>query len=57
MKRYTYNQLVERMEYMGNNLAEVAVGRMMDIVEEHTGDYPSWNDFAPDWVVRNCIGH
>ena len=56
-ERYTYRQLVDRMESKGNNLADVAVGRMMDIVEEQTGTYPDWDDFAPDWVVKNCIGH
>ena len=54
--KYTYRQLVARMERMGNNLADVAVGRMMDIVEEQTGEYPSWSDIAPDWVVSNCLG-
>lgn len=57
MKQYTYRQLVDHMENMGCNLADVAVGRMMDIVEEQTGDYPCWGDIAPDWVVMNCIGH
>ena len=54
--KYTFRQLVDRMERMGNNLADVAVGRMMEIIEEQTGDYPSWGDIAPDWVVRNCLG-
>lgn len=54
--KYTFSQLVTRMERMGNNLADVAVGRMMDIIEEQTGEYPSWSDIAPDWVVRNCLG-
>ena len=52
--KYTYHQLVERMEDMGCNLAEVAVGRMMDIVAEQTGYFPNWDDMAPDWVVNNC---
>ena len=56
-EKYTYQQLVDRMESKGNNLADVAVGRMMDIVEEQTGTYPDWNDVAPEWVVKNCIGH
>lgn len=52
----TYNDLVEKMEALGCNLAEVAIGRMMDIVEEETGRFPDWNDKAPEWVVKNCIG-
>lgn len=56
VREYTYRQLIERMERKGNNLAEVAVGRMMDIIEEQTGTYPDWGDIAPDWCVRNCIG-
>lgn len=54
--KYTYEQLLNHMERMGNNLADVALGRMMDIVEEQTGTWPNWSDIAPDWVVRNCIG-
>lgn len=56
-EKYTYRYLVDRMESKGNNLAEVAVGRMMDMVAEETGVYPDWGDTAPDWVVKNCLGH
>ena len=52
----TFKQLVKRMQNKGNNLAETAVGRMMDIVYEDTGTYPEWTDKAPEWVVKNCIG-
>ncbi len=55
-ERYTYRQLVDRMERNGNNLADVAVGRMMEMVEEETGIFPNWSDVAPEWVVKNCIG-
>ena len=51
----TYRQLVEHMERMGNNLADVAIGRMMDIVFEETGNYPNWDDKAPEWIVKNCM--
>lgn len=54
--KYTFSKLVDEMMKLGMNLADVAVGRMMDIIEEQTGDYPSWSDIAPDWVVRNCLG-
>lgn len=54
MKGYTYEELVEIMEQKGSNLAEVAIGRMMDIVEEQTGNWPSWSDVAPEWVIKNC---
>lgn len=50
----TYQQLLECLEQKGVNLAEIAIGRMMDIVEEQTGVYPNWNDEAPEWVVNNC---
>lgn len=56
MKSYTYTALVSILERQGANLAEVAVGRMMDIVAEETGRWPSWGDTAPEWVVRNCLG-
>ncbi len=56
MENYTYRKLVEHMEKMGCNLADVAVCRMMEIVEEQNGDFPSWNDTAPEWVVKTCIG-
>ena len=52
----TYSELVTRMEKAGNNLAEVAIGSMMDIVEEETGRFPDWDDEAEDWVIKNCIG-
>jgi hypothetical protein len=50
----TYSELVEKMEKQGCNLASVAVGRMMVEVEERTGDFLSWNEIAPQWVVDNC---
>lgn len=56
MKKYTYRELEKVMYRNGNNLADVALGRMMDIVEEQTGSWPNWSDIAPEWVVKNCIG-
>lgn len=50
----TYAQLVRKMEDRGCNLADVAIGRMMDIVEEETGKWPNWDDEAPEWVINNC---
>lgn len=55
-KRYTFSELVKIMESHGANLAEVAIGRMMDIIEEETGTWPNWSDEAPEWVVSNCLG-
>lgn len=52
----TYAQLADRMVRNGNNLAEVAINRMMVMVEEDTGIFPDWDDIAPDWVIKNCIG-
>ena len=49
----TYRELLERAERNGMNMADVAVGRMMDIVEEQTGSWPNWDDEAPVWVLRN----
>lgn len=57
MKKYTYSELVDIMEARGANLADVAIGRMMVIIEEETGDFPSWDDEAPEWVVKNCFNH
>lgn len=45
----TYTEL----EKDGMNLAEVALGDMMDIVEEQTGRFPHWTDTVPDWIMRN----
>lgn len=56
MKTMTYSELETRMRKNGCNLADVAIGRMMEMVEEETGLYPNWGDVAPDWVVKNCIG-
>ena len=52
----TYNELLEKMENLGYNCAECALGRMMDIVEEETGEFPEWDDKAPDWIIKNCLG-
>ncbi len=48
----TYQELVEAMQKRGANLADVAIGRMMDMVEEETGVWPNWDDPAPDWVLE-----
>ena len=48
----TYSELLEKAE-QNMNMADVALGRMMAIVEEQTGIFPSWNDEAPDWILRN----
>ena len=55
-KEYTFSQLVTAMQRSGCNLAEVAIGRMMTVIEEQTGKFPDWQDIAPDWVVENCLG-
>lgn len=53
---FTYQQLVEVMEMAGNNLALCAIERMMVIVEEETGVFPDWSDFAPQWVINQAFG-
>lgn len=48
-----FGQLLSELETkQGCNLAEVAIGRMMDMIEERTGKWPSWNDEAPEWVLK-----
>lgn len=50
----TYSQLLDwAFENTNMNLADVALGSMMDIVEEQTGKYPSWNDQVPEWILQN----
>jgi len=49
----TYKEILKKAERNGMNLAEVALARMMDIVEEETGNWPKWTDEAPEWVVKN----
>ena len=48
----TYQELLESVEDQ-MSCAEVALGRMMDIVEEQTGSFPSWDDKAPEWILKN----
>lgn len=55
-KNYTFDELESLMRSKGCNLADVAIGEMMDIIYDETGTYPSWSDIAPEWVVKNCIG-
>lgn len=50
----TYNDILEYMYKRGANLADVAVGRMMDEVETETGRFPSWDDIAPEWILEVC---
>lgn len=52
----TFAKLVDRLEKNGCNLAEVAIGSMMDIIEEQTGTFPNWTDNAPDWVIKTALG-
>ena len=49
----TYIELLDKAEADGMNLAEIALCRMMDIVEEETGSWPNWEDEAPQWVLDN----
>lgn len=53
---FTWRQLEEKLRKAGNNQADVAIGRMMDIVEEETGEWPDYGDIAPAWAVRNVLG-
>lgn len=55
-KNYTFDDLESLMRSKGCNLADVAIGEMMDIIYDESGVYPSWSDIAPEWVVKNCIG-
>lgn len=50
----TYAELVGVMVGKGCNLAPFAIGRMMDMVEEETGEFPNWSDLVPDWVLESC---
>jgi hypothetical protein len=52
----TYSELLSRAEANGANCADIALGRMMDIVEEESGVFPSWDDEAPEWIVKEMIG-
>lgn len=53
---YTFNELLEWATEHGQNLAHLAIGRMMDEIEEETGEFPSWDYVAPSWVVDNIKG-
>jgi len=52
----TFTQLLKKAKALGMNLAETAIGRMMDIIEEETGRFPDWDDKAPEWVIKNVLG-
>lgn len=54
--RYTYRDLITRLEMNGCWLAEMVVGQMMRIVEEETGKFPDYGDIVPDWILNQCIG-
>ena len=50
----TFHELVKTLYDRGCNLADVAVGRMMDEIEEETGIWPDWDETVPDWVIENA---
>lgn len=54
-EKFTYEKLVDYLIKKGNNLAEIAIGDMMEIVENETGTFPNWNDIVPDWILKNCF--
>lgn len=54
-KSFTFLELVEYLEDQGNNLAEVAIGRMMDDIEAETGRWPSWDDIVPEWILSIAL--
>ena len=49
----TYSKLLDWAYSKGMNLADVALGSMMDIVEEQTGNWPKWTDKVPEWILEN----
>ena len=51
----TFNELILLMESNGCNLSDIAIGRMMIIIEEQTGNFPDYDDPAPLWVIDQCI--
>ena len=51
-RKMTYRDVL-RIASKNNNCAEIALGQMMDIVEEQTGVFPDWSDKAPAWVLNN----
>lgn len=55
MKKYTWQQLLDELFSRGANLADVAIGSMMDSVGEDTGRWPDWNDEAPEWAVSAAL--
>ena len=50
----TFHELVKTLYDRGCNLADVAVGRMMDEIEEETGIWPDWDETVPEWVIENA---
>ena len=50
----TVDELLNFLYDRGDNLADVALGRMMDSVEEETGHWPSWTDEVPEWILEIC---
>ena len=53
IKKVSFAELLEWAEKNTNvSPADVALGRMMDIIEEQTGKWPNWDDEAPDWVLE-----
>ena len=52
--KMTFDELLNFLYDRGDNLADVALGRMMDSVEEETGHWPSWTDEVPEWILEIC---
>ena len=56
MKTYTYRQLGEKMEEMGEHLPYVLLAHIMWNIRAEANDPPGWDDTAPYGVVKFCIG-
>lgn len=48
----TWSDLEELLNHRGANLAYLALGHIMDDIEDETGHWPNWDDPVPEDVLR-----
>lgn len=50
----TFAELARAMYAAGYTMADAAVDRMKDLIQDETGIWPDWDEPAPTWVIAAC---
>lgn len=50
----TYKEIAAALFEKGYTMADAAVERMKDLVQDETGIRPDWDEPTPTWVAVSC---